>query len=583
MPAPKVALIYAYWLDERTHTEDVRSVPIGTYAVAASLIEAGCEVRVFDWHGKRGFEDDMEAELKAFSPDVAGFTVLQANRFGALEIAELAKRVVPEVKVAFGGVSATALWEFFLTHYPQVDAIVLGEGDTTMPELVQTWMDGGDLSTVAGIARRGADGPQCTAPRAPVADLDSLPIPARWFAYNHLALTRGCPGHCTFCGSPAFWGPKVRFRSATHFVDEIQLLAKQGITHLYVSDDTFTLDKKRVIAVCREIIERGLDVEWQAISRVNTVDAEVLSWMRRAGCIQVSFGVESGDTAIRDFLNKNIREDDVVRAFALCHAEGILARAYFIYGCPGESEATVDATLDLIDRIRPLVAHFFILSIFPGTALYERYKEMSGATDAMWLERIEDIKHFEIDESLDLATVEGFGRRLRETYHARLPEYAAGVELVGDPERAVDHADFLARLGMTFHDGDYAANPLVAEPQGTAEALYRRALEYHPDATAALGLGLILQKRRAYPESVRVLALGLTANEEHPKLAMALAVSLMNLGEFDKALSFLLPQSDNPQALQYAALCFRNLGRSGDEAAMLHKLRELTSGGLTPL
>ncbi|MBU1003696.1 MAG: B12-binding domain-containing radical SAM protein [Proteobacteria bacterium] len=579
MTAPKVALVYAYWLDERTHTEDVRSVPIGSYAVAAACLQAGCEVRVFDWHGKRGFDADMEAEFKAFGPDVVGFTVLQANRFGALEIAALAKRVLPGVSVVFGGVSATALWDFFLRHYPQLDAVVLGEGDVTMPKLVFALCAGRDLAQVAGIAHRGPDGPCCTATRAPVADLDELPIAARWFRYNHLALTRGCPGRCTFCGSPAFWGPKVRFRSARHFVDEMQLLAEQGEDYLFVSDDTFTLDKARVVEVCREILARGLDVQWQAISRVNAVDAEVLGWMRRAGCIQISFGVESGDTGIRDFLNKNIREDDVVRAFALCHSLGILARAYFIYGCPGESEATVDRTLALIERIRPLVCHFFVLSIFPGTALYERYKEQSGATDDLWLERIEDLKHFQIDDSLDIATVEGFGKRLRQTYGARLPAYAVGVELSADPELAVSHADFLARLGMTFHDGDYAANPLVSEPLQVAEALYRRALEYHPDATAALGLGLLLQKRRAYPESVRALALGLTVNDGHPKLSLALAVSLMNLGEFGKALSFLLPFEDDPQALHYAALCFRNIGETEHEARTLERLRGLQQPG----
>ncbi|BBD09034.1 B12-binding domain-containing radical SAM protein [Desulfovibrio ferrophilus] len=578
MPAPKVALIYAYWLEERTHTEDIRSVPIGTYAIAAACIQAGYEVRVFDWHGKRGFEDDMEAELRSFAPDVVGFTVLQANRFGALEIAALAKRVLSDVPVVFGGISATALWDFFLRHYPQLDAVVLGEGDVTMPELVAALCAGDDLASVAGIAYRGPQGPCCSAVRPPVKNLDDLPIPARWFRYNHLALTRGCPGRCTFCGSPDFWGPRVRFRSAKHFVDEMQLLVEQGIDNLYVSDDTFTLDKGRVIEVCREILDRGLDVQWQAISRVNAVDAEVLGWMRRAGCIQISFGVESGDTEIRDFLNKNIREEDVVRAFALSHSVGILARAYFIYGCPGESEATVDRTLALIDRIRPLVCHFFILSIFPGTALYERYKQQTGATDDIWLERIEDIKYFQTDETLDLETVERFGNRLRSEYGVRLPEYAARVELSGDPELAVRHADFLARLGMTFHDGDYSSNPLVNDPLSVAEVLYRRALDYHPDATAALGLGLILQKRREYPESVRALALGLTANEGHPKLCMALAVSLMNLGEFGKALSFLLPFEDNPQALQYAALCFRNMGEREHESRTLERLRGLQKG-----
>lgn len=575
MTKPRVALVYPYWLEERTHTEDVVSVPIGTYAVAAACIKAGQDARVFDWHAMRGCEEAMRREFEAFRPDVVGFTVLQANRFGALDAARIAREVLPGVKIVFGGVSATALWGFFLRNYGEVDAVALGEGDATMPELVSVLAGGGDPAEVAGIALRGPDGPYMTPPRPPVADLDSLPIPARWFTYRHLSLTRGCPGRCTFCGSPSFWGPKVRFRSPRHFVDEMEMLVGRGVDHLYVSDDTFTLDKKRVLAVCDEIMARGLNVEWQAISRVNAVDADVLAAMRRAGCIQISYGVESGDEAVRGYLNKNIREDDVVRAFDLAHSVGMLARAYFIYGCPGDGDGSVDRTLALMDRIKPLMAHFFILSIFPGTELYDRYKRQAGVSDDIWLEPIEDIKHFEIDDSMELEDVEGMGNRLRRGYHERLAAYAEALELSPDPEFAVSHADFLARLGMTFQQGDYARNPLVPDAQGIAESLYRRALEFHSDATAALGLGLLLQKRRDYPQSVRVLALGLTGNEGHPKLAMALAVSLMNLGDFDKALSFLLPLGDSPQALQYAALCFRNLGEHVREAEALARLEAM--------
>lgn len=555
MHKPTVAIIYPYWLEERTHTEDVEVVPIGAFAVAAALLDQGYDAHLLDWHIMRGREAFIESELRRLNPDVVSFSVLMANRFGAIDIARIAKRINPDVKIIFGGVAATSLWEFFLRNYSDIDAVVVGEGDLTMPELVGALARGSDLGEIDGIAYRKDGVPTQTTPRQHVCDLDTLPIPAKWFTYRHLSLTRGCPGRCTFCGSPALWGPKVRFRSPRHFVDEMEMLAQRGADFLYVSDDTFTLDKKRVIAVCREILDRNLKIEWQAISRVNAVDDDVLRWMRKAGCIQISYGVESGDPGIRSYLNKNIKEDDVARAFTLSHKYGILARAYFIYGCPGENDDTIKRTFDCLRRIKPLVAHFFILSLFPGTALYDDYKQATGATDDIWLERKEDIKYFEHDPHLDLAEVERLGNILRTEYHKMLPGFADAIELTDDPEFAQTHADFLARLGMTFQSGDYAANPLVDNAPRIAQKLHQRALEYHPDTTAALGLGLLLQKQRLYPESIRVFAQGLTVDPKHEKLSLAVAISLMNCGDFEKALAILEQFPGNSQADNFARIC----------------------------
>ncbi|NJB69044.1 radical SAM superfamily enzyme YgiQ (UPF0313 family) [Desulfobaculum xiamenense] len=560
---PKILLVYPYWLEDRTHTEDVVCVPIGLYWIAALLKENGFDVELRNWSDRKDDPESIRAELAAIAPDIVGLSIMQANRFGGLEIAEIARQVNPQVVNVFGGVGATTLWEFLLSTYAQVDCCIVGEGEYTMLELAQTVESGRrDFAAIAGLALRGVDGtPTRTSERERIRDLNTLPIPAKHFTYQHVSLTRGCPGHCTFCGSPSMWGPKVRFRSPEHFVDELEMLHERGVDFLYVSDDTFTFDRTRVLAVCAEIMRRGLRIEWAAISRVDRVDAEVLAAMRRAGCIQISYGVESGSQTIRDALNKNIRAEDVRRAFALTTSYGILARAYFIYGCPGETDATIDDTLALIRDIRPLIVHFFILSIFPGTALYERYKARTGATDAIWADEIEDIKHFETDDALDLDTVERFGTRLRETYYAWLPEFVDSIELVDDPEFAPMHADFLARLGMTFNHGDYASNLSVLDSPEIAERLYRRALSYHPDATASLDLGMIHQKRREYPESIRVLARGLMANPGHERLSMALAVSLMNCGDFEKALGLLAPMDDNPQALHYAAICHQHLGQ----------------------
>ena len=117
--------------------------------------------------------------------------------------------------------------------------------------------------------------------------------------------------------------------------------------------------------------------------------------MRKAGCIQISYGVESGSEKIRGRLNKNIDKGEIKKAFELTRKYGILARAYFIYGCPEETWDTIKETLDLIEEIEPLSIIFYILDIFPGTALYEDFIKRTDSNDDVWLERIEDILYFE--------------------------------------------------------------------------------------------------------------------------------------------------------------------------------------------
>jgi anaerobic magnesium-protoporphyrin IX monomethyl ester cyclase len=131
----------------------------------------------------------------------------------------------------------------------------------------------------------------------------------------------------------------------------------------YFSDDTFTANKRRVIEICRKIIDKKLDITWHAISRVDYVSEEVLYWMRKAGCIQISYGVESGSERIRKFLLKNISSEKIQSAFALTQKFGIMARAYFIYGAPQESRQTIQETIDLINTLKPLSAIFYILDI----------------------------------------------------------------------------------------------------------------------------------------------------------------------------------------------------------------------------
>ena len=572
----RILLVYPYFLEERVHQEDVRAMPMGLYTIGAVLKAAGHEVALFNAYGFQGQAERIRTLLERFAPEVVGFSILNANRWGGIEIARLVKAIDAGIVTVFGGVGASFLWAHLLQHFPEVDYAVIGEGERTILALLDAIATGDDmaLGQVAGLARRIEGRPRATPCAPPIEDLDSLPNPARYFSYQHLSLTRGCPGACRFCGSPAIWGRKVRFHSAGYFVDQLESLAGKGVRFFYFSDDTFTLRQDLVIAVCQEILARRLTIQWAAISRVDAVDELVLGWMRRAGCIQVSYGIESANRDIRAYLNKKIATADIERAFRLTRRYGILPRAYFIYGSPGESDATIAETLDLIRTIQPLDAIFYILDIFPGTDLYRDYLARTGQNDDIWLERIEDLLYCETDPRMSVDQVHVWGQRLREGFYRLLPDFAEKIDLVDDPEFYPLHADFLSRLGMTFQQGDFARQAAIPNKAQIARRLHEQALGYDPDQPRAfLGLALLEQTRGAFDQAREQALAGLARNPESALLKTCLAVNHMNTGEFDRALSVLAQSEETPDTIGMKIACLEALGR-GTEANELRQRQQ---------
>jgi radical SAM superfamily enzyme YgiQ (UPF0313 family) len=578
----RILLVYPYFLEARLHEDDVRAMPMGLYSIGAVLKEAGHDVALFNGYGFQGQADRIREMIARFQPDVVGCSILNANRWGGIEIARLAKGVDDGIVTVFGGAGAGFLWEHLLTHFPEVDFVVIGEGEQTILELLDgiRTNDAEGLARIGGLARRVAGRPTATPCAPPIEALDRLPAPSRHFTYQHVALTRGCPAACRFCGSPAIWGRRVRFHSAAYFVDQLERLYHKGVRFFYFSDDTFTLRKRLVIDVCREILARELNVQWVAISRADTVDAEVLAWMRRAGCIQISYGIESGNPGIRAFLNKDITAPAIEKAFALTTRYGILPRAYFIYGCPGDSDATIQDTLDLIEAIKPLDAIFYILDIFPGTDLYRDYLARSGQTDDIWHRRIEDLLYYETDPQLSAAQVRTWGQTLREGFYRRLPDFVDRIELVDDPAFDRLHADFLSRLGLTFQQGAFARISAIAHKDRLARRLHERALGYAPAPRAYMGLALLEQQRGAFDQAVALARQGLTRNPASRILQTCLAVNLMNRGDFEAALEQLQKLETGPDTAEMIAACREALGRGGEPAVRRHQ-RQPSAGSRT--
>lgn len=369
-----------------------RMTPLGLGYINASLRSAGYDCAIGNLSGKSwGAVRDWLTREK---PDVVGITVYTFNRFECWKLAALAKEVRPDCVVVVGGPHATPLATTILERHPEVDVVALGEGEVTAVDLADAVRTGRPWSSVDGIVWRSPAGPVSTIPRTPVEDLDTLPHPSRHYEafgvdraaqLQYVLTSRGCPAVCTFCDSPMFWGRAVRYRSADDVVRELKFLRDEmGLVYVSFRDDTFTADKDRAVEICDAIRESELHLLWDCQSRVNCIDEPRLQALRRAGCGHIQYGVESGSQRILRMLAKGISVERVQKAIADSRAVGVIPSIYLITGVPGETWEDVDETLGVLEQIRANDGIVSKLSVYPGTGVWEEYREAHGLDDAFW-------------------------------------------------------------------------------------------------------------------------------------------------------------------------------------------------------
>ncbi len=448
------------------------------YPIYLAYIVAVLEQAGFDTHFVDAIMEELDVasfaqRVKDIHPDLLVMECSTPSIRYDLQSASAVKAALPEVKIVLLGSHVTFFHKQVLAENPAVDAVCRGEFEITVRELARAIAEGREWSTVEGLSYRLDDQVAVNADRPMIADLDTLPFPARHIVRSEgyragifsgaqptaMVSSRGCPFHCTYCLWPAtLYGHRFRARSARNVVDEIdEVVHKYGIDEIYFDDDTFTIDKQRVLDICRLIRERRLQVSWIVQARVDTVDREMLQALKGAGCHYILFGVESGSPEMLRVMKKRIELDQVREAFRLCRELGIKTQAFFLFGVPGETQQTIRQTIDFAKSLPASTAQFAVVVPHPGSALYAEVVEHGWLTYNDW----EDFASCEaLVETPQLTRAEAQQARIRayREFYFR-PSYilqeAVRIRHPRDLQRLVRGArSVLARLSF-FHSAQH--------------------------------------------------------------------------------------------------------------------------------
>ena len=308
---------------------------IGVGCLAASLERAGYEVKIIDSHvNNLNDQETVERALKE-KPDAVGITANSHNRFHAIEVARGVKAKEKDVLVCVGGCHFSSTAASTLKTIPEIDVVVREEGEESFLDLLNHYFQQKPFDDVLGITFRKNQEVVNNLPRPFIKNLDDLPMPA-WHLFQldkyeakleggigvraiGVKNSRGCPYHCSFCVNSYFWKKLFRYHSPKRFIDEVEFLYNTyGYRGFDFWDDTITVVRDYIKEACEEILRRRLDIVWYARARVNTVDREILTLMKKAGCRVISFGVESGSPRILKTIQKGITIEQVKSATKLC-------------------------------------------------------------------------------------------------------------------------------------------------------------------------------------------------------------------------------------------------------------------------
>lgn len=392
----KILLIYPPLPMEARYGQGLEKIgaalpPLGLLALGAVLEEAHYQVKVHDSDLLNSSLEDVVNQVKQYQPDFIGIYCNTSNYHWVIEYADNIKKH-SSAPICLGGPHPIIEPEKVLAN-KAIDLIVMGEGELTIIELLKALSDGQhDLSYIKGLGWKDQSGKTViNSRRELISNLDSLPMPARHLVpiekyrpaphhYLELPMTtmivsRGCPFGCLFCASRNVWGRQYRFRSVGRVIEEIKFLIKRyGIKNINFWDDLWGFNRDWAQEFCRRMIEGKIKISWSCERRVDTVDLDILKFMKKAGCYSIFYGIESFDQDCLDAVNKGIKVEQAENVIRLTKQAGIEARANFILGLPNETPEKVRTMIKKIIKLNPDYVKFNVLTPYPGTPLYDEVK-----------------------------------------------------------------------------------------------------------------------------------------------------------------------------------------------------------------
>ncbi len=389
----RIALVYPPCGELR-----LKGYPLGLAYLSASLKPAH-EVEIFDYNGKE-FKKSIKAFLKAVQekePDLVGVSFNSFNRGGAYQMLNNIKKINKNIIVVLGGVHPSIQYkQLFQYFYDKIDFIIQSEGENSFRQLCDSLHEKRGYRGISGLVYKNGNGSIVANPvTETINDLDDLPLPDFSYAQEEIAAkeiaflitSRGCPVNCSFCSTSSFWGQNVRMNSPEKVAVQVEYVKKLGARRLFFHDDTFNLGIGRTIKLAA--ILKKFNLEYAIQCRVKPVNEEMIMALVDSGCKHISWGVESLSDRVLRQINKNITKEEVKNAFDICakFVDRLTTSAYCCVGIPGETEETVQETIDYFNKnIRSTHGPgASILYILPGTRIYYGLLRNQRLNEKVWI------------------------------------------------------------------------------------------------------------------------------------------------------------------------------------------------------